>query len=336
MRMTGDQRKSVLRQSPAAVPAGVSILPAAWMKHREALDEIVRRRPHLFGGEGPALRDYDAVWSPSYVEGEHIDAWGCVWSNVKTGMDGLVTGHPLPRREDVQAFEPPQKPLGGFPHGFMYLRLADLRGFEELMIDFAEEPPELQMLIDKVLAYNLRETEHVLRGLRESGAADDLVVFGDDLGHQKNLPMSPVMWRKYLKPCFARIFEPFRAGGRLVYLHSDGCIHPVIPDLVECGVDVINPQVGANGLDNLVRTCRGVVCVDLDLDRQMFPFASPEEIDLHVREAVEALGSPEGGLWLKAEIGDDVPLENIEAVCAALDRHRMHFAPVGGRGGPRP
>ena len=331
MRMTEDQKKAVLRQSPRAVPAAVSVLPAAWMKHREALEAIVRRYPHLFPGDGGAGRDYDAVWSPTYVEGRHVDAWECEWSNVKTGMDGLVTGHPLPRREDVRAFEPPEALLGGFPHGFMYLRLADLRGFENLMIDFAEEPPELQILIDKVLAFNLREAENVRRGLRENESKDDLVVFGDDLGHQTSLPMSPAMWRKYLKPCFTRIFAPFRTDGRLVYLHSDGCIHPIIPDLVECGVDVLNPQIGANGLDNLVRTCRGRVCVDLDLDRQMFPFASPGEIDAHVREAVEALGSPEGGLWLKAEIGDDVPLENIEAVCVALDRHRMRFS--GERGG---
>ena len=60
----------------------------------------------------------------------------------------------------------------------------------------------------------------------------------------------------------------------------------------------------------LAAACKGKVCVDLDLDRQQFPFWKPDDIDRHVREAVETLGSPEGGLWLKAKIGDDVPLEN--------------------------
>jgi hypothetical protein len=57
----------------------------------------------------------------------------------------------------------------------------------------------------------------------------------------------------------------------------------------------------------------------------MFPFAAPEEISRHVRRCVEALGSPEGGLWLTAECGPDVPLASIEAMCTALERHRGHF-----------
>lgn len=209
------------------------------------------------------------------------------------------------------------------PHGFMYLRLGDLRGFEEIMVDFAEEPPELQMLIDKVLAYNLRLVRGRVAALREP---EQLLYFGDDLGMQASLPMSPEKWRQYLKPCFAQIYKPVRDAGHYVYMHTDGHIVEIIPDLIDCGVNVLNPQVGANGLENLARACKGKVCVNLDLNRQMFPFWSPREIDDHVREAVEALGSPEGGLWLFAEIADDVPLENVEAICQALERHSLAFS----------
>jgi len=65
--------------------------------------------------------------------------------------------------------------------------------------------------------------------------------------------------------------------------------------------------------------------VDLDLDRQMFPFCTPAEVDAHVREAVEKLGSPAGGLWLKAEVADDVPLPVVEAICLALEKYRGYF-----------
>jgi hypothetical protein len=61
------------------------------------------------------------------------------------------------------------------------------------------------------------------------------------------------------------------------------------------------------------------------LDRQAFPFFTPAECDAHIREAVETLGSPEGGLWLKAEIGPDVPLENIAAICNGLEKYRAWF-----------
>jgi uroporphyrinogen decarboxylase len=320
MGMIEDRFKALTFEHPEYIPIGVSILPAAWMKHREALDEIVVRHPILFGDHKEGDRDYDAVGG-TYMEGEHVDVWGCVWSNIKTGRESIVTGHPVPTREAVHSLNIPE-PDVGFPHGFMYLRLADLRGFEELMLDFAEEPPELQMLIDTVLTYNLRQAEIRMRDTEGKG---QIVYFGDDLGMQNSLPISPQKWRKYLKPCYAQIYKPFREAGYYVYMHTDGHIIEIVPDLIDCGVNVVNPQIRANGLDDLAAVCKGKVCVDLDLDRQLFPFCTPKEIDVHVRQAVEKLGSPEGGLWLKAEVADDVPLENVEAICAALEKYRSYF-----------
>ena len=288
------------------------------MKHREALDEIVQNHPLIFGKQGEQ-RDYDAVKRGTYVAGAHVDVWGCVWRNVKTGMDAIVTGHPAPTREAIHALPVPDED-DDMPHGFMYLRLADIRGFEEIMIDFAEEPPKLQMLIDKVLKYNLRQVKQRLEAIH---APEQMVRFGDDLGMQQSLPISPEKWRQYLKPCFCQIYRPVKEAGHYVYMHTDGHILEIIPDLIDCGVDIVNPQVGANGLANLAQACKGKVCVDLDLDRQMFPFWKPEGIDVNVREAVEILGSAEGGLWLSAEIGEDVPLENVEAICVALEKYRF-------------
>ncbi len=324
MTLEQDRIKSLTFDRPEMIPVSVGILPAAWMKYREALDDLVAQHPALFGTPGEA-RDYDAIYVETYIEGEHVDVWGCVWSNLKTGMEAIVTGHPVPTRGDVHKLQIPEKDAG-FPHGFMYLRLQDLRGFEELMVDFGEEPPELQMLIDKVLTYNLRQGDLLLKALKERGRPGSIVTFGDDLGMQQSLPISPRKWRKYLKPCFSAIYTPFREAGYYVYMHTDGHIIEIIPDLVDCGVNVVNPQVGANGLEALARTCKGKVCVDLDLDRQMFPFATPAQIDTHVREAVEILGAPEGGLWLKAEIGEDVPLDNIAAIFDALERYRGYFS----------
>jgi len=315
-----DRIKAIKGEYTSRIPISAGILPSAWMKHREALDEIVHRHPLVFGKSGDQ-RDYDAVGG-TYVEGEHVDAWGCVWSNVKTGMEAIVTGHPVPTRKAVHSLEIPDKD-DNMPHGFMYLRLGDIRGFEEIMIDFAEESPELQILIDKVLEYNMRQVKRKLANISRPG---QVVSFGDDLGMQNSLPMSPEKWRRYLKPCFSQIYASVKDAGHYVYMHTDGHILEIIPDLVDCGVDVVNPQVGANGLENLARVCKGKVCVDLDLDRQQFPFWSPDDIDAHVRESVESLGSPEGGLWLKAEIGDDVPLENIEAICSALETYSTYYS----------
>jgi len=319
MPLDADRQKAMKFQHPEFIPVAAYFLPAVWMKYREKLEPILARHPVLFGPAPTSPRDYDAVGG-TYVAGHHRDEWGCVWENVTTGMESIVKQHPVPTRADVRRLKAPP-PLDNFKHGFMYLRLGDLRGFEELMIDFAEEPPELKQLIDTVLDHNRQTLERVLGREQPPG----LLGFGDDLGMQKGLAMGPHKWRQWLKPCFARIYGRCHEAGFDVYMHTDGCIWEIIPDLIECGVNVLNPQIRANGLDNLVRTCKGKVCVNLDLDRQLFPFCTPSEIDRHVRECVEALGSPEGGLWLVAEIAQDIPLENIEAIAVALEKYRTWF-----------
>lgn len=315
--MSDDRIKATNFEYPEYIPVAVSLLPAAWIKYREALEELVLRHPVIFGERQPGSFDYDAV-GETYGTGEHVDAWGCVWSNIHQGRESYVTGHPVPTREAVHTLKAP--PAGsGFKHGFMWLILSDLRGFEELMVDFAEEPPELQMLIDIVLAYNCGEIARMLE------SKPSQVGFGDDLGMQNALAIGEHKWRKYLKPCYMRMYGMCHAAGAKVHMHTDGHIVPIIKDLIECGVDVLNPQIRANGLDSLARECKGKVCVNLDLDRQFFPFCKAEELDAHVREAIEALGAPEGGLMLLAECADDVPLGNIEALCVAFEKYRGYF-----------
>jgi len=313
-----DRWKAMTYDHPEFIPVAVGMLPAAWIKYREALEEIVLRHPIIFGEGSRGARDFDSV-PETYAAGTHVDTWGCVWSNVKHGAESIVTGHPAPTRQDVYRLKTP--PAGsGLKHGFMWLILSDLRGFEELMVDFAEDAPELQILIDKVLEYNCGEIARMLRN------PPAMMHFGDDLGMQDRLAIGEHKWRRYLKPCYMRMYGMCHDAGANVYMHTDGHIVPIIKDLIECGVNVLNPQIRANGLDNLVRECKGKVCVNLDLDRQLFPFCKPEDLDAHVREAVEKLGSPAGGLWLSAECGADVPLENIEAICVALEKYRGYYA----------
>lgn len=308
--------RAVRFANPETIPVNVHLLPATWTRHREALEELIGEFPALFGRHQPRGVDYDA-YEGTYNAGRHVDPWGCVWENVAPGLEGLVVGHPLPRREDVHTFQPPP-PGAGLPHGFMYMRLYYLRGYEELMIDFAEEPPELQMLIDKVLAYNLQELETLI------ATKPAIYYFGDDLGDQHRLPIHPDKWIRYLKPCYQRIFGRCREASVIVYFHTDGHIVEIVDALIDCRIDVLNPQVGANGLQHLARLAKGKVAICLDLDRQRFPFWSPREIAQHVQEAVEALYLPAGGLLLQASIGPELPLHTIRAICEALEKYRFY------------
>ena len=107
-------------------------------------------------------------------------------------------------------------------------------------------------------------------------------------------------------------------------MHTDGCITEILSDLKEAGADMVEVQYRANGLENLVRLCKGKIPINLDLDRQYLPFATPQGIETHIRECVEAMYLPEGGLGIFLYIGDDVPLQIIEAAAAAVEKFRFY------------
>ncbi|MCL2664229.1 MAG: uroporphyrinogen decarboxylase family protein [Defluviitaleaceae bacterium] len=309
--------KAMTYQSPEELPVGLGTLPAVWFRYGKDMIGLAKRFPKIFG---EIKDDHDPRnWlGQSYRAGSYTDEWGCVWSNIEEGLSSIVTEHPVKRREDIRSLKMPENRNGHMPHGFMYLRLLDLRGFEEAMLDFADECGELQILIDLVAEYNVIQTEIMVKN------SGEIIYFGDDLGMQDGLAIGPAKWRKYLKPAFAKIFAVARTAGKYVYMHTDGHIHEIIPDLFDAGVHMVNPQYRANGLDNLVRVCKGRYPINLDLDRQMFPFCTPAQCKDHVAECLDALFMPEGGLSLSIEIGPDVPLANIEALCEAAEAARYY------------
>jgi uroporphyrinogen-III decarboxylase len=203
---------------------------------------------------------------------------------------------------------------GGLPHGFMYQRLTFLRGFENLMLDMGLDDPRLYQLIAMVEGYNTAVIDKHL----DLGA--ERLSFGDDLGLSQSLPMSPTLWRKFIKPSYERMFGRCRERGTPIYLHTDGHIVEIIPDLIDVGVTILNPQFRSNGLEALKEVARGRVVLHQEVDAQLLPFATPSEIEAHVNEIFEALYLPEGGLMMLVEFAPDVPLENIEAALVALER----------------
>ena len=309
-------------QYPDTIPVDISILPAAWLKYGEELQRLVDDYPQFFGGMKKDLTKIIEQLPPSYRKGIFIDEWNCVWSNVCDGNEAIVTGHPLKCEEDVYTLKIPDNRTGRLPHGYMYLRLLDLCGFEDAMIYFAEEGETIRVLIDKVLEYNLYQVAAILPHMA------DIVYFGDDLGMQQGLAIGAEKWRKYLGPCYRKLYGMIKAykPDQIIYMHTDGCIHEIMPDLVACGVDIINPQFRANGLDNLVRVCRReqTITINLDLDRQMFPLATCSQLFDHVGECVEALYLPAGGLGLNVEFNYDMPLENMAAVLDAVEKYRHY------------
>jgi len=303
---------------------------------------LVLHHPSIFKRFKKGSVDYDNMghWN----RGEYFtDMWGVVWYHVIDGIYGMIAEHPIDEWSRLATYRPPDSTLftedglredwsivrknvestrkaGALTWGEggnrFFERLHFLRGFENLMTDFIRNPPELQQLIDLVISTNLR----VIRKWLEIGV--DIMSFQDDLGTQVSCMVSPWVFRRHLKPGYERMFRPCREAGSHVAFHSDGHILEVVSDLIEAGVTVINPQIRANTLEGIARTMKGRIRINLDLDRQLFPFVTPQGIRKHIEEAVTKLGLKDGGLMLSAEVGPDVSLENIEAICKAFEELR--------------
>jgi hypothetical protein len=189
-----------------------------------------------------------------------------------------------------------------------------LRGVENLMLDIAEDREEVYVLADRLVDEYLLPTVELAI---ESGA--DLCGFGDDWGTQQALLISPAAWRRIFKPRYRKLFALAHQGGALTWLHSDGMTLEIIDDLIEIGLDAMNPQINTMDWPTLRRLTRGRLCLVPDFDRQgIFPFGTASEVVDHARAIRDTFGSPDGGLVFFAPIEAGLPLANIEAALAAF------------------
>lgn len=335
--------RSMEFRNPEWIPCRISFPAATWSKYRDALYVLVGRHPDIFGKVTNRANYDDFGIQVDSVPWK--DEWGCTWRFPINGLDGQVVEHPLRDWSALRSFKAPdpldardweetkenfrkakergQLASDGPPHGSMFMRLYYLREFSNLMLDFATEHPLLQDLIAIVSDYNKKFIEKLV----ECGV--DMISFGDDLGNQDRLPISPKVFRRDLLPAYSDIFRPAREAGVHVYFHSDGHILEVIDDLASAGVTVINPQSRANGIDEIRKVCYGKICVDLDIDRQVvLPYGTADCVRRHVEEVILKLGSKRGGLWIIAGCYPDTPIENIEALCEAMEEYQCHYSRV--------
>ncbi len=336
-------RENTLRaiefRHPEWIPVDFDLMRSVIYRHGPRLVEMMRRHPLLF--PDARIKSVAAFAPPSepFRERRWTDDWGCGWLEVEDGILGQVVGHPLDHWDKLAQLKVPdperqwnwdairprcrrQREQGelvngamGVVEGSFFDRLQFLRGLDNLLVDFLERPPELDRLIALVLDYNMR----LIRLWLDAGA--ELIHFHGDIGMQQSLMMSPATFREVLKPAYREMFQTCRRAGVHVKYSCDGCLLAVVDDLIECGVSFHDPQVRACGIDGIARAYGGKLCAMVDIDEQMLPFATPGEIEAQIREIVEKVGRPEGGLMLYACPSADVPLENIEAICTGWERY---------------
>jgi uroporphyrinogen decarboxylase len=201
-------------------------------------------------------------------------------------------------------------------------RAQAMQGLDTFLMNLGLDPEFAEALLRRIASLCKRLMGHFLD---EAGEDLDIVKIGDDLGTQTSLMISPDMYRQILKPIHADFIAMIRSKTKAkIFFHTDGDVFDLIPDLVEIGVDILNPiQTSAGKMSDLIELKRRfgdliTFCGGVDTHR-ILPVGSPREVAQEVRRVCGILGK--GGGYLLAPVHTimpEVPPENILAMVDAV------------------
>lgn len=263
-----------------------------------------------------------------------IDEWGCGWVDdghgAKTETHPLAGGYPPGER---YPFPDPHLP-GRFAEAdrrlrqrgsrytlasvwfTLFERLWMLRGFQNMLMDPYLEPKGFCWLRDAIVEYNLAIIDQWL------ARRVDGIYFSDDWGTQRALLIHPDDWRQFYKPAYRAMFERVRAGGAHVWMHLCGNVSAILPDLIELGLNVLNPvQPQAMDIHALARAFGGQVCFNGGVDVQgVMVYGGPDDVRRAVHELVDLFGRFNGGYIgsTSHSIMPETPLDNVIALYEAF------------------
>ena len=191
-----------------------------------------------------------------------------------------------------------------------------IRGFDEFLTDLSIRPEWANALMDRVQSYLMERTRRIL----EAGRGQiDMVEYNDDVGGQDGLLISPSMWREFLKPRMAAFIRMCKGYGVKIRYHTCGGVRPIIPDLIEIGVDVLTPvQTLAAGMEpeGLKRDFGDQITFHGGIDtQQLLPHSTSDEVRAETQRLIDTLGENGGYILAPSHVFQgDVPIENVIAV----------------------
>ncbi len=327
-------KRSLTFQSPERVPVDIWALPWATSRYPEEIRKLLKEYPNDTAVPPHPCGKAQRVSGEPYVIGHSIDDWGCEFENLQDGVIGEVKFPMIKEPGDWRLAAPPEEMI---PTGIDRQKAIDrvnafcastdkfvltpvcprpweryqfLRGTENAMIDMLLREPGVDELLALIHNYYRRELEF----WAETDV--DALRFMDDWGSQQNLLIPPDIWRELFKPLYREYCDIARSSGKFTFMHSDGNIQSIYPDLVEVGVSALNSQIFCMDMDELARIARGKLCFWGEIDRQhVLCNPDPEAGRRAVRLAAEKLWMPEGGCFCQFEIGPGCRLETAFAIC---------------------
>lgn len=296
----------------------------AWVNNNYAMEGIVHQR--------------DGEW--------HTDLWGILWR--KRGEFNQPEGFPLSgaSRQDMLNYDFPHEhrefllsqldPIMADAHDFfigadvspcafeMYWRL---RGMDEALIDMAAAPDLANVMLSRCADFAVDLAE----GACQEYPLDWLWT-GDDVAGQDQLLMSPNQWRILVKPHLQRVIDVGLQRGLPIAYHCCGAVRAIVPDLIEMGIDVLNPvQVNCPGMDaaelkaEFGRELTFMGGVDT---QHLLPHGTPDQVYGATKNLIQVMASDGGGFILAAThtVPPETPLDNIFAMyqAAGLTKEQIY------------
>ncbi len=328
--------RAIQFESPAALPCMVEVDldwlqdqdPSAQKQVRQLLGQLrndVLEHLEVTQHTEPDIQDGVAHWT---------DEWGTGWTD--DGHGAKPVSYPLQGGYDtLERYRIPDPDVPGRFDAVdrllqqradryvlaavwftLFERLWMLRGFENMLMDPYVNPREFGLLRDRIVDYNLAIIDHWLeRGVNG-------IFFSDDWGHQNGLLIQPDDWRRFYKPSYKRLFDRVRSAGAHVWMHLCGDITTILPDLVELGLNVLNPvQPRAMDVTALSRDFGGTLCFygGLDVQKTLI-YGQPNEIRQEVNQLIDLFGRFNGGYigGTSHSVMPETPLKNVIAMIEAF------------------
>jgi uroporphyrinogen decarboxylase len=328
-------KKALTFASPPRAPRQMWVLPWAEIHHPEEVARIRKLYPDDCVQAPTVLNRPTYATGGKYTVGEFIDEWGCRFMNMEEGLMGIIQEARIKEWSDLDFFKTPDilcdlnvdainrfcRSTDQFVYsgGFVrpYERFQFLRTMEQSFVDVMLEEPGFQELLNRIHKHYVKETEAWAR------TEVDALFLMDDWGTQHSMMIDPEIFRKYFKPMYAEYCEIARRSGKFVFMHSDGNIADIIPDLIEVGVNALNCQVFCMDMERLQRECTGRITFWGEIDRQdILPNGSLDDIDKAVYQVYSHLYK-NGGAFAQCEFGPAAKPENVERVFEAWNRISM-------------
>ena len=316
------------------VPRDLWTLPWAANNFPEELRKIQRDFPGDFMTPDPCYKEKDISRGDGYKVGKSIDGWGCLFENKNDGYIGEVKEALLPVVDEetdwddtslvhfpVEWFSIDSNQInaqcratdkfvqsGACPRPFEQLQF--IRTTEQFYIDLIQMTPGLQGFISRMHTFYCDLLE-----IWAKTEVDCLNIM-DDWGAQQTLLIDPALWRRVFKPMYKDYADIAHRAGKKIFMHSDGHILSIYPDLIELGIDALNSQVFCMGVENL-RQYAGKITFWGEIDRQhILPHATVLEVKTAVHTVREALWQS-GGAIAQCEFGVGSNPANVYAVYEA-------------------